>query len=125
VKLPRSAFLWRYWRSSRLMLLCQHGGLILGDLMLPGRLVDVHRSVDHVNEVALEYAPGAAGALRGLVAFRQFSGCWVEAFLHDSGRLDDAVEAAVSSAVKAVTFVVGGVDRYRSTAGVAGEFSRA
>ena len=93
--------------------------------MLPGRLVDVHRSVDHVNEVALEYAPGAAGALRGLVAFRQFSGCWVEAFLHDSGRLDDAVEAAVSSAVKAVTFVVGGVDRYRSTAGVAGEFSRA
>jgi hypothetical protein len=42
--------------------------LVAGDVVLPGRLVGGHRSVDDVDEVAFEDASGAAGAFGGLVA---------------------------------------------------------
>jgi hypothetical protein len=41
--------------------------LVAGDVVLPGRLIGGHRSVDDVDEVALEDAPRAASAFGGLV----------------------------------------------------------
>jgi hypothetical protein len=111
-------------RSSRLMLLCQRERLVSGDLVLPGGLIGVHGSVDHIDKVAFEDASGATGTFGGLLAGDEFLRGRAEAFLHDGGRIENAVEAAVASPVKAVTFVVGGIDRDWSAAGVAGQFGR-
>jgi hypothetical protein len=55
-----------------LMLLCQRERLVSGDLMLPGSLLGVHSSVDHINKVAFEDASGATGALSRLLACDEF-----------------------------------------------------
>jgi len=91
------------------------------DVVLPGGLVGGHGPVDDVDEMALQDPARAVGAFDGFVACQQLLGCWAEALLHHGGGVKDAVEAAVSSAVKAVAFLAGGVDRDRGAAGVARE----
>jgi DNA-binding SARP family transcriptional activator len=51
-----------------LMLLCQFRALMAGDVVVPACAVGGHRSVDDVDQVALEDASGAAGAFGRLVA---------------------------------------------------------
>jgi hypothetical protein len=82
------------------MLLCQRERLVSGDLVLPGGLIGVHGSVDHIDKVAFEDASGATGTFGGLLAGDEFLRGRAEAFLHDGGRIENAVEAAVASPVK-------------------------
>jgi hypothetical protein len=107
------------------MLLCQIPSPVAGDVMLPGGVIGGHGAVDDVDDVAFEDAASAPAAFGRLVAAQEFLGGGVEPFLHDGGRVEDAVEAAVAAAVQAVMFFVGGEDRDRGAAGVAGEFGRA
>ena len=88
------------------MLLCQCEWLAPCYLVLPGGLVGVHGSVDHIDEVAFKYSSGAAGTLRRFSACDQLLGGRVEACLHDRRRVKDAVETAIAASVKSVTFVV-------------------
>ncbi len=74
--------------------------LMLDDLVLPGGSVSGHCAVDDVDQVSLEDAPGAAGALGELVARHQFSGAGVEPLLDDGCGGEHAVEPAVAAAVK-------------------------
>src|SRR5262245_46973633 len=97
------------------------GVVVPCDVVLPGGLVGGHGTVDDVDEVALEDPAGAVGAFGWFVACEQLLGCWAEALLDDGGGVKDAVEAAVSSAVEAVAFLAGRVDRDRGAAGVARE----
>jgi hypothetical protein len=101
------------------------GGLVLGDVVLPSGSIGRHGSVDDVDEVALQDPACAAGAFGRFVTGQECLGGGMEAFLDDGCGVEDAVQAAVASAVESVAFVVGGVDRDRCAAGVAGEFGRA
>lgn len=100
------------------------GLLVPCDLVLPGCLIGGHRSVDDVDEVALEDALGAAFAFGGFVAGQEFLCRGVEAFLYDGSGVKDAVEASVAASMQAMAFVVGGVDRNRGAPGVASELGR-
>jgi hypothetical protein len=65
-------------------------------------LVELHGAMNDVNEVAFEDAAGAAGPFGGLVACGELLGGGVKAVLHNGRCVEHAVEAAVSSAVKAI-----------------------
>ena len=78
-----------------------------GNGVLPAGLVEFHGAVDDIDEVAFEDSAGAPGAFGGLVARGMLLGVGVEAVLHDGCCVEDAVEAAVSAAVKPMPFVVG------------------
>ena len=43
------------------MLLCQRRWLVSGDVVLPVGLIELHGSMDDVDEVAFENASGASG----------------------------------------------------------------
>lgn len=76
-------------------LLCQ----VARDVVLPGGMINGHRAVDDVYQMAFEDAPGSPAALSWLVSGEQLLRARVEAFLDDGCGVEHAVESPVAASV--------------------------